>query len=71
MNEAKNITWDVVDVEASGDKYESGCGWPSFTKPLVSSHVEELHDNSHRTPFFVLLKFSRLKIFFVASVKGT
>ena len=32
---------------SSDDKYESGCGWPSFTKPLVSSHVTELQDSSH------------------------
>jgi len=24
------------------DKYESGCGWPSFTKPIVSANVNEL-----------------------------
>ena len=31
---------------ASSDKFESGCGWPSFTKPLESSNVKELSDTS-------------------------
>lgn len=41
---------DIVSGEplfASTDKYESGCGWPSFTRPIVSANVAELHDASH------------------------
>jgi len=41
---------DVVSGEplfASSDKYESGCGWPSFTKPIVRANVRELRDMSH------------------------
>ena len=32
---------------ASSDKYESGCGWPSFTKPIEPANVRELGDTSH------------------------
>jgi len=32
---------------ASSDKYESGCGWPSFTKPIEPANVSELDDATH------------------------
>jgi peptide-methionine (R)-S-oxide reductase len=41
---------DIVSGEplfASTDKYESHCGWPSFTKPIEPAHVKELQDDSH------------------------
>lgn len=41
---------DVVSGEplfASADKFESGCGWPSFSKPVAPAHVKELDDVSH------------------------
>lgn len=49
-NKAAGIYVDIVSGEplfASTDKYESHCGWPSFTKPIEPANVEELHDRSH------------------------
>ena len=49
-NKEPGIYVDIVSGEplfASSDKYESGCGWPSFTKPIVPAYINELHDNSH------------------------
>lgn len=43
----EGIYVDVVSGEplfSSKDKYDSGCGWPSFTKPLESSHITEKVD---------------------------
>ncbi|MGJ7566270.1 peptide-methionine (R)-S-oxide reductase MsrB [Variovorax sp. GB1R11] len=48
-NKAPGIYVDVVSGEplfASSDKYESGCGWPSFTRPIEPAHVSELKDAS-------------------------
>lgn len=49
-NKEPGIYVDVVSGEplfASSDKYESGCGWPSFTKPLEHEFVDEVRDTTH------------------------
>jgi peptide-methionine (R)-S-oxide reductase len=49
-NQKPGIYVDIVSGEplfASSDKYESGCGWPSFTKPIEPANVAELNDDSY------------------------
>ena len=49
-NKEPGIYVDIVSGEplfASAAKYESGCGWPSFTKPIETMHVNEIKDSSH------------------------
>lgn len=49
-NKQVGIYVDIVSGEplfASSDKYDSGCGWPSFTKPIETANVSELNDASH------------------------
>ena len=49
-NKEPGIYVDIVSGEplfASTDKFDSGSGWPSFTKPIEPANVQELHDPSH------------------------
>jgi peptide-methionine (R)-S-oxide reductase len=49
-NKEPGIYVDIVSGEplfASSDKYDSGCGWPSFTKPIEPANISELRDTTH------------------------
>ncbi len=49
-NDEPGIYVDIVSGEplfASSTKFDAGCGWPSFTKPIEPAHVNELRDTSH------------------------
>lgn len=49
-NKRRGIYVDVVSGEplfASTDKYDSGSGWPSFTRPIQAECVVERFDESH------------------------
>lgn len=46
----EGIYVDVVSGEplfCSKDKYDAGCGWPSFTKPIDKEFIKEKLDLSH------------------------
>jgi peptide-methionine (R)-S-oxide reductase len=49
-NKEPGVYVDIVSGEplfASSDKFDSGCGWPSVTKPITREFVKELSDESH------------------------
>ena len=48
-NDDRGLYVDIVSGEplfASTTKYDSGCGWPSFTKPLSAENIVENSDTS-------------------------
>ena len=48
--EEDGIYVDIISGEplfSSKDKYNAGCGWPSFTKPLAAESIVEKKDTSH------------------------
>ena len=49
-NKEPGIYVDIVSGEPlflSSDKYESGCGWPSFTRPVEPANINERRDTTH------------------------
>ena len=49
-NDELGIYVDIVSGEplfTSADKFDSGCGWPSFSKPVDGAFINELRDISH------------------------
>jgi peptide-methionine (R)-S-oxide reductase len=49
-NREPGIYVDVVSGEplfSSIDKFDSGTGWPSFTRPIDVANINELRDDSH------------------------
>ncbi|BBD80594.1 peptide-methionine (R)-S-oxide reductase MsrB [Aerosticca soli] len=49
-HKAPGLYVDIVSGEplfTSLDKFDSGCGWPSFTRPVEPENVVERRDTSH------------------------
>jgi peptide-methionine (R)-S-oxide reductase len=49
-NDEPGLYVDIVSGEplfTSADKFDSGCGWPSFTKPVAAESISETIDDDH------------------------
>ena len=49
-NKEPGLYVDIVSGEplfTSADKFDSGCGWPSFSKPVETNFINEIQDRSH------------------------
>ncbi len=49
-NDEPGLYVDIVSGEplfTSRDKFDSGCGWPSFAKPVSEEFINEVRDTSH------------------------
>ncbi|XMB85209.1 peptide-methionine (R)-S-oxide reductase MsrB [Mycoplasmatota bacterium WC44] len=73
----EGIYVDIISKDVlftSHDKFESGCGWPSFVKPLHSSKIIEFKDTTHsmiRTEVRANLSDSHLGHVFNDGPKGS
>ncbi len=47
FNSIYKLCYGKIPLFSSLDKYDSGCGWPAFTKPIESKEIIEKHDSSH------------------------
>ena len=50
MEHRRGIYVDITTGEplfASSDKFDSGCGWPAFSRPLPGAGIDEIEDRSH------------------------
>ena len=66
-NKEEGIYVDIVSGEplfSSTDKFKSGTGWPSFTKPISSGNIKEIIDTSYG------MKRTEVKSYFADSHLG-
>ncbi|MEO1884485.1 MAG: peptide-methionine (R)-S-oxide reductase MsrB [Methylococcales bacterium] len=66
-NKKQGIYVDIVSGEplfSSRDKYRSGTGWPSFTRPLAPEHIIKKNDN------FLFINRTELRSFYADSHLG-